>query len=681
MGKVTFDGTCRPAHHEAGKPDGDNGMALDHVFSPLSIKGVEIKNRVLRTAHGTNLGCGSLSDDLIAYHEARARGGVGLSLLEASSVHWSGPMTMHAWDDSVIPRYRELMKAVRPHGMRMFSQINHMGFLQGAVWSQPWSASEIVVNPASGMTSRAMTTGDIAEIVDAFAQAARRAAEGGLDGVEVHAAHNFLIQQFISPATNRRTDAYGGSFENRIRFFLEVLRAVRQAVGPDYVAGVRVGPHNFPGGLNVDEHRQIVERVLQEDGLVDFIDVSHGSSGVASHKIIGGMHEDTGYELHMSVPVTRAVARRVPTFVTGRFRTLDDVDRAIARGDADMVGMTRAHIADPDIVRKTLEGRAHEIRPCIGCNQGCLGGLAQGRIGCTVNPAAGQETTLNEDLMQPAATAIDVLVVGGGPAGMEAARVAALRGHRVILAEAGPRLGGAVQAARLAPRHGGIGDIVDWLEDEMDRRGVRVLLNTRVDRRFVEEAAPDAVILATGSTPRMDGRQREVPDLEVDGVGRDGVVSSLQLLAGRHNQVGGTALVLDDVGSYEAIGAAEFLVEKGAAVTFATSHASLAPQMERALVVKPALERLTAKGRFTLLTRACLKSVGENQAVVGSLDGWPDAAVPAETVVLVTANRPEDGLAGELAAQGIPVHVVGDALAGEFLPHAIRSAHLAARSL
>ena len=654
-------------------------MGLEHVFSPLEINGLEIKNRVLRTAHGTNLGA-DLSDDLIAYHEARARGGVGLSLTEASSVHKTGPMTMHAWDDAIIPRYQKLMHAVRPHGMRMFSQINHMGYLQGPPWSQPWSASEILVNPVSGMTSHAMTKEEIAEVVDAFAQAARRAVEGGLDGVEVHAAHNFLFQQFISEKFNFRTDEYGGSFENRMRLLMETLRAVRAMVGPKYPFGLRVGPNNAPGWLNVEEHEQIVARVLQED-LIDFLDVSHGASGAAGSKIIGAMHEDTGYELHMSVPVTKVAKGRIPRFVTGRFRTLQDVDDAIARGDADMVGMTRAHIADPDIVRKTLEGRGHEIRPCIGCNQGCLGGLMAGRIGCTVNPAAGLELTMSEDLIRPADQPRNILVVGGGPSGMEAARVAALRGHKVTIAEAGPKLGGTVQVARLAPKHAGIGDVVDWLAAEMERRGVTVLLDTWVDAAFLGKHKPDAVILATGASPRMDGSQTPLPDLEVGGVKQDHVVSTAQLLTGRHNQVGGTALVLDDVGGYEAIGAAEFLVEKGATVTFVTTKDSFAPRMMVPGVAMPALERLTRDGRFRLVTRAYLKQVGDGDAVIGSLDGWPDQPVAAETVVLVTPNRPNNDLAAEIERLGIPLHVAGDAVAQQFLPAAMRQGHMAGRTV
>ena len=649
-------------------------MALDHVLSPITIKGLEIKNRVLRTAHGTNLGDGALSEALVAYHEARARGGVGLTILEASSVHRTGPMTLHAWDDSIIPRYQRLMDLVNPHGMRVFSQINHMGFYQGPPWARPWSASELPL-PMTGMTAHAMSVDEIAEVVEAFAQAARRAVEGGLHGVEIHAAHNFLIQQFISPTTNRRDDDYGGPFENRMRFYLEILQAVRGAVGPDFIVGTRVGPHNFPGGLNVEEHVEIVNRVLQE-GVIDYLNVSHGSSN-NSHKIIGGMHEETGYELPFSEQITRLTD--LPTFVTGRFRSLEDADRVVATGTADMVGMTRAHIADPFIVKKTMEGRADEVRPCIGCNQGCLGGLAQGQVGCTVNAAVGFEWTLGEDYLSPVDDPKRILVVGGGPAGMEAARIAALRGHKVVLADAAADLGGTLKVARLAPKHDSIGDIADWLEAEMDRRGVNVLLDTPVDRAFIEDVKPDAVILATGASPRMDGVQAKRPDLVVEGVDQEHVISTQQLLTGHHNQIGKTALVLDDVGAYEAIGAAEYLVEQGAHVTFVTSQDRFAPRMEAALVNVPALERLNKDGRFSLITRASVEKIGADEAVLGSLDGWGPRTVPAETVVLVTLNRPNDALAGEIEEMGIPVHIAGDAGGPEFLPAAFAQGNKAGR--
>jgi 2,4-dienoyl-CoA reductase-like NADH-dependent reductase (Old Yellow Enzyme family)/thioredoxin reductase len=650
-------------------------MTLTHVLQPLTINGLEIKNRVVRTAHGTNLGGGALSDDLIAYHQARARGGVGLSLLEASGIHRSGPMTLNVWDDDIIPRYRLLMDQVRPHGMRMFSQLNHLGYDLGPPGQRPWSASE-TISPGSGLMSRAMTVEDIEALVDAFAAAARRAVEGGLDGVEIHCAHGYLLQQFISPATNQRGDAYGGSFENRMRFYLEVLRAVRTAVGPDFPLGTRVGPHNMPGGLNVDEHTAIVERVLAE-GIIDYLNVSHGSS-FNSHKIIGGMHEPSGYELAHSAPITRLTD--LPTLVTGRFRSLEEADQVIAEGIADLVGMTRAHIADPEIVAKTIGGRTAEIRPCIGCNQGCVGGLAVGRMGCTVNVAAGHELRLGEALLEPVAVPRQILVIGAGPAGMEAARVAALRGHQVTLADAHPEPGGTLRVARQAPNHEHIGEIADWLINELARVGVRVLTSTMVDLAFIEQLSPDAVILAAGATPRMDGHQRLRPSREVEGVTQEHVVSTEQLLIGHHNRIGASALVFDDVGGYEAIGAAEYLIEQGAAVTFATSHVSFAPRMETALATRPALERLN-QGQFTLLTRATLERIDAQTSAIGSLDGGSTQTVDAETVVLVTLNRPNDSLAAALTSLGIDCTVVGDAHHPDFLPAAFSTGHLAGRSV
>jgi len=240
-----------------------------------------------------------------------------------------------------------------------------------------------------------MSVQDIAEVTAAFAAAAARAKAGGLHGVEVHCAHDFLLQQFISASHNRRDDDYGGSFENRMRFYLQVLRAVRDAVGKDFVVGTRVGPHNLSGGLNVAEHVEIVNRVLAED-VIDYLNVSHGSS-LNSHKIIAAMHEEAGYEIPFSEQVTALTS--LPTIVTGRFTRLSQADALVASGKADLVGMTRAHIADPDLVRKTVAGRVREVRPCIGCNQGCVGGLSRGRVGCAVNVAAGQELRLAEELI------------------------------------------------------------------------------------------------------------------------------------------------------------------------------------------------------------------------------------------------------------------------------------------
>ena len=643
-------------------------MALEQVLSPVRIGGVDVKNRVVRTAHGTSMGYGDLSDDLIAYHIARARGGVGLSILEAASVHWSGPMTLHAWNDTIVPRYEKLMEQASLHGMRVFAQINHMGVYGGAPWQRPWSASEKPV-PGSPMLAHAMSVDEIAEVTAAFAAAAARVKAGGLHGVEVHCAHDFLLQQFISVRHNRREDEYGGAFENRMRFYLEVLRAVREAVGDDFVVGTRVGPHNLPGGLNVAEHVEIVNRVLEE-GIIDYLNVSHGSS-LNSHKIIAAMHEEAGYEIPFSEQVTALTT--LPTIVTGRFTTLAQADALIEAGKADLVGMTRAHIADPDLVRKTASGRVREVRPCIGCNQGCVGGLNKGRVGCAVNVAAGQELRLAEELIERADEPGHIVVVGGGPAGMEAARVAALRGHRVSLFEAAPSLGGTLRAARLAPKHGSIGEIVDWLSHEMERLDVDVRLSARVSGDDVDALRPDAVIVAVGA-------RQTITDLP-PGTAPERAATAAELLSGGYNQTQGSALVFDEVGGYEAIGAAEFLLQQGADVTFVTSLDSFAPQMMAIGVGVPAMQRLQATGRFRLLTQASLGSVGTDTAVVASRAGWPDLNVDAETLVMVTDRGPDRTMIDDFTRLDCRTDVVGDAASPGFLPGAIATAHMAARSL
>src|SRR5262249_39167944 len=317
-----------------------------------------------------------------------------------------------------------------------------------------------------------------------------------------------------------------------------------------------------------------------------------------------------------------------------------EVEGVLREGQADLVSMVRAHIADPALVRKTREGRVDEVRPCLGCNQGCLGGMARtGMLGCTVNPAIGFEATLSEDLITRVDQPKKVLIVGGGPAGMEAARVAALRGHRVVLAEASADLGGAINVATRAPRLAGLGDAPDWVQREVYRLGGEVRLGTFMDADDVRAERADHVILATGSIPRVDGVQLANPGEPARGVAQPHVVSSVELLTDAQRVPGTHALVLDDVGHYEALAAAEYLVGKGVAVTFVTRHSSFAPAVETFNRVAPALERLY-RGEFEVLTRHFLVEVRAGECVVRPLESMKTRVVRADTVVLVTPNEP-----------------------------------------
>ena len=653
-------------------------MPLTHVHTPINLGPVALKNRVVRTAHATNLGAGTMNDALIGYHLARAEGGVGLSIIEILSVHPSTPATLNVFIPDIGDAYRKLVAAVRPHGMKLFQQLWHGGHnalpLDG---SPPWSASD-VPSPTIGVTPVPMTQAMIDEIVAAYADTARKCEEWGLDGVEIHCAHGYLPAQFLSPNANRRSDGYGGSFENRLRFLREVVAAVRQAVSVNFAVGVRVAPDQSAGGIGVEDVQRAVQ-ALEDEHLIDFVDVSLGDYH-AFPKLIGGMHEPMGYEMPTSAPIARAA--RTPAIVTGRFRTLEEADQIIRLGDADLVALTRAHIADPQLVNKTLAGHPEQVRPCIACNQGCVGGLLgpAARMGCTVNPAIGAEDSLDDTRLTPVTTPRRVLVVGGGPAGMEAARVAALRGHTVTLAEAADDLGGTLRIAARAPQRHGIADIAVWLEQEIYRLGVDVRLSSYLSADDIRSLAPDAVILATGSLPRMDGIQLSHPGEPIAGIARPHVLSSWDLLLERPPRPVKSAVVIDDVGHYEGIAAAEHLLAQGAEVHFVTRHAAFAHQMEAALSAEPALQRF-ARGRVTLHLRTRALAIGQNDVELLPAylpAGGPGAfRVPAERVVFISHNAPNRELASELATSGIPLQIIGDANAPRFLPVAIREGRLA----
>ena len=648
-------------------------MSLMKALSPIEIGGVTIKNRIVRTAHATGLG--PMNDALIAYHRARAVGGVGLSIVEILSVHPTSPASLNTFDPTLGDGYARLLDAVRPHGMKVFQQIWHAGHnsvpLDG---SAPWSASD-VPSTTVGIVPRAMTKGMIDEIVGAYADAVAKCVAWGLDGAEVHCAHGYLPAQFLSGAINRREDEYGGSLDNRARFALEVLAACRAVAPKGFALGVRVAPDMVVGGAGIEENGRLVE-LLEADGLIDFVDVSLGNYQTFP-KMIGGMHEPAGYEMPTSAPITRLT--QLPTIVTGRVRTIEEADQIVRSGEADLVGMTRAHIADPDLVRKTLAGTPEQVRPCIACNQGCVGNLLtpKRRMECVVNPGAGFETSVGDDRLMPA-EARRVLVIGGGPAGMEAARVAALRGHKVVLAEAESDLGGALKLAARAPKRAGFLDILVWLEQEIYRLGVEVRLSTYLDADEVIAEGFDVVVVATGAYPRMDGRTIASPGMPIAGVDGPRVISSHDLFREPARHTPQRAVVIDDLGHFEGIAAAEQLASAGASVTCVSRHAAFAPLVESALMVEPALERL-ALGDFVPLLRHRAVRIEADAVVVAPVympAGEGERRLPADLVVLVTANRPERTLADELTGR-VEVVMAGDAYSPRYLQQVIRDGHLA----
>jgi 2,4-dienoyl-CoA reductase-like NADH-dependent reductase (Old Yellow Enzyme family) len=655
-------------------------LSIKHILQPLKIKGLTLKNRVVRAAHGTNIGSGTLDEHLIAYHVARAQGGVGLTILETLGMHWSSPSGGFQLTPDMVERYQELMRAVEPHGMAVFQQLWHAGNTRlPRNGSPPWSCSDIP-NIRNKTVPIPMTQAMIDEVVATFASTAALCEQGALHGVEVHGAHSYLVQQFLSPLTNFRTDGYGGSFENRMRFMLEVLRAIRAAVSSDFIVGIRLSTEEVPGGLTGADNAQVIRR-LESENLIDFVDLSMGGY-YNEPPMIGSMAEPNGYELPSVGPAVAAAT--VPVMVAGRFRTLEEADQAIAQGHADMVTMVRAHIADPDLIRKTLEDGAEEVRPCIGCNHGCIGAPQEGSLphmGCTVNPAVGRELELASPPPRFTGSSRRVLVIGGGPAGMEAARLARLRGLDVVLVEASDRLGGAIDLARRAPRRNGIADITDWMQRQIYKLGVDVRTGTYVEADDVDAFSPDAVIVATGSSPRMDGYQTVSPGERMHGVDQPHVISTLDLLSQPKASFGTNAVVWDDVGHYEGIAACEFLIDRGLKVTCVTGNISFAHRMEHSFTTLPALERLTRDGRFAALPRHKILQIGAQDLQVCAVYNSHSFSVAADTVVLVSYNRPNREIADGLADKDYEVQVVGDANSPRYLILAIREGHMAGRTV
>ena len=653
-------------------------MAFTHIMTPIRIGTVEIKNRVFRSAHTTAIGGGTLSDDLVAYHEARARGGVGLSVIEAMSVHPSSLAALNMIDPSLAEKYPRMMDRLRPHGMRVFQQLFHAGqhgrTLDG---SPPWAPCD-QPGVTSGIAPVPMTKTMIDSMVGAYAAASAKLEQWGCEGVEFHCGHGFLPQQFLSTYANDRTDDYGGSLENRARFTMEALAAIRASVGAGFVVGIRLSPDMLEGGVGVEDNLAVAQ-MAEAAGLVDYVSISSGTFQTMD-KTIGGMHEPMGFEMPVTTPITSQL--NVPTMVVGRYRTLEEADQAIRAGDGDMVAMVRATIADPDLVEKTLAGHPEQVRPCIGCNQGCIGQLQAppNRMGCVVNPAVGYELKMGDDRLAPADQPAKILIIGGGPAGMEAARVAALRGHQVVLAEAESDLGGSAKLAAIARTRAGIRDILVWLQDEVYRLGVDVRTSSYLDIDDILAEAPDKVILATGSMPRMDGIQLSNPGEPITGFAQPHVLSSNDLFLSPNRAPGKSAVVIDDSGHYEAIACAEYLAERGAEVTFITRHISFAPLVESALMTEPALRRLH-EGKFTLHTRMRALSIGPDHVVIAPTflpaNSNATLSVPADTVVFVSRNRPSRDLAEALQESGVAVSLVGDANAPRFLLAAIREGNLA----
>ncbi len=646
----------------------------ESVFQPIQVGGVTIPNRIVRSAHGTLL----TGEAAIAYHEARAKGGVGMITLEATGVHPLVASRVPLYSDSVLPYYREISQRIHAHGTILFQQIYHAGASYGG-GAETWSASAIP-NFQQGVVPFEMTQSMIDEVIESFAKAARRCRDGGLDGVDVHASSGYLIHEFLSPALNQRTDGYGGSLENRMRFLLEILAAIRTEVNDDrFVVGVRLpNEDHVPGGLTAPLVAEIAARL---DPLVDYVSLHMGSYW-RFHTLIAPSDDPLGVEMPANAVITTRVTK--PTIVVGRINTLDHAESIIKTGQADMVSMVRALLADPELVNKSRRGEENKIRPCIGTNIGCVGQLMSGHpLSCVVNPSAARENLIAFEPADKAATRKRVLIVGGGPAGLEAARTAALRGHQVILHEAGQRLGGQVAIAASAPHRADVGAIVSFLIEEIHSLGVEVHLNSLVDAEVVAAVDPDEVIVATGTTPRYDGFQVSTPALPIAGFDQKHVYNAWQLFGhGDAIQIKGPAVVFDDTGSFEAISACDALLKAGVHVTMVSRFEGIGGTVPfPPVTVEASRERLMASD-FDFIGGHYLRSIDAEEVEIGVLFTSRVRRIAARTVVIVTFNQPNRELVQTLnPGNRYQVHMIGDVRGRNGIMNAIHSGAALARQI
>ncbi|HET6260080.1 MAG TPA: mycofactocin system FadH/OYE family oxidoreductase 2 [Pseudonocardia sp.] len=626
------------------------------LFSPLRLGPLTLRNRIVFAAHLTNSAeAGRPTAQHAAYYAARAVGGAGLIITEELSVHPADrpyEKLIGGFDPGAIAGYRRIADAVHAHEVPVLAQLNHNGGQASGMYSRlPVWAPSAVPDPMFREVPHAVTVEEIRELVAGYALVAGHCAAGGFDGVELQCSQASILRQFLSPLTNRRTDRYGGVLENRVRIVREVVAAVREVLGPERAVGVRLcGDEGIPGGTSLAEAVQTA-RLLERDGGVDYVNTSTGVATATLHLVEAPMPVPAGYAL--AVPSAIRAAVSLPVVGVGRFTDPAQAERALREGHCDLVGVVRGQIADPAFATHARAAAPRRIRTCTGCNQECVGRVAlNARLGCVVNPRAGHEAV---PLPAPARAGRRVLVVGGGPAGLQAAATAVERGHRVMLCERLPRTGGQVIDAASAPGRAEFAALVHDLLAECLRLGVDVRTGTAVDVSAVEREQPDVVVLATGARPA----------LPVWAGGLDRVVDVRDVLCGRA-EPSGSVLVYDELGFHQATSVAELLAARGCAVEIATpgmvvgQDLGLTLDMERfhrfahgaGIVMSPDRTVLDAAGaapgvRLTLLHH----TVG---AVSEAEYDWVVSAVPAV---------PEHELWTALRGRGPAVHRIGDCLA------------------
>lgn len=618
---------------------------------------MEVRNRILSTGHDTVMAHdGHVTERLIAYQEARAKGGAGLIVIQVSGVHETARYTSHvlmATSDDVIPGYRALAEAVHRHGAKICGQLFHPGreIMETQDGTAPVAyAPSAVPNGRFHVMPVPLSLKMIREIVSGYGDAAARLMQAGFDGCEIVASHGYLPAQFLNPNVNMREDDYGGSVENRLRFLREIAEDIRAKTSPDFVVGLRItGEEHDSQRLDTGEVLTFC-RMLDERGAVDYFNVVAGTSASlkgAVH-IVPPMYFASGYSAPFASALKKLVSR--PVFVAGRINQPHTAEQVLASGQADMCGMTRAMICDPEMPMKAADGRVDDIRACIACNQACIGHFHKGYpISCIQHPETGRELTLG--IKTPAERPKRIIVAGGGPAGMKAAAVLAARGHDVVLHEAESQLGGQARLAQLLPGRAEFGGIATNLAREMELAGVTVRRNSRVTRGLVEAEGADAVVIATGGKPH-----RPV----IEGGEDTHIVDVWQVLAGQAN-VGAKVLIADWRADWIGLGVAEKLARDGCNVTLCV-EGLFAGETIHGYVRDTMVANLHRLGVQIVPYAKLYGSDGSTIYMEHCASGEPLVFDGIDTMVISQGHDRLAELEAELVGFLGEVHVIGDAL-------------------
>jgi 2,4-dienoyl-CoA reductase-like NADH-dependent reductase (Old Yellow Enzyme family)/thioredoxin reductase len=633
-------------------------IRLRQLFSPFTWRKLSLKNRIIQTAMLTRFldDKGYMTNRYIDFMVARAKGGSALLVSESAYLtpnsHYR-PNQMACYDDSYIPGLRELVEAVHAFDCKIALQLMHAGrrlaqsHLHGAIPVAPSAISDI----ATGVIPHELSEEEIENLIEVFGRAAKRALESGFDAVDVHGAHGYLINQFCSPFDNKRNDRFGGTPQKRVAFACGVVRKIRKYVGPDFPILYRLQADDFiEGGIKVEEAK-IHARMLQEAG-VDILNVTGGNREALDMHVQPNLHP-RGCLLHLAKEIKGVVD--LPIIAVGRIVDPFQAEKILEDGVADLIGMARAHLADPEFANKAKEGRYEEINQCIGCMMGCLEKDFKKRpqVNCAVNPACGREREFEIGL-KPAKEKKKVVVIGGGPGGMSTAWVASRRGHEVSIYEKGDALGGQIPVISVYNGKYELKKVSRWYENEFKNLGVHVHLNREVTSKMLRELSSDVVIVATGAKPI-------IPD--VPGTYRENVVTAIDVLTGKC-AVGDRVVVIG--GGMAGIETAFYLAEKGKKVSIVEMLSKIG--LDIGLTFRLAYWRKIPLLGIQVYTEAKLFEVRENGVnVVMKLEmehlerkGDELLFIPADTVVLAVGLRPERTLMKELEGKIPKVYEVGD---------------------